>query len=104
MAAGRLEDQAYPACTTGRTAELLGVQQAFQRPGRRGAVRPQQSAGNRRYTRRRLAKALRIQELVRPGGHDLASALRIASLEDDLPAERKLTASLHHQLALQDDS
>jgi MerR family transcriptional regulator, heat shock protein HspR len=103
MAAGRLEDPDYPAYTTGRAAELLGVQQAFLRAlDHAGAVRPQRSAGNhRRYTRRQLALALRIRELF-DQGHNLASALRIVSLEDDLAAERALTASLHRRLGLRD--
>jgi MerR family transcriptional regulator/heat shock protein HspR len=101
MATERLDDPDYPAYTTGRAAELLGVQQAFLRAlDTAGAVRPQRSAGNhRRYTRRQLAMALRIRELF-DQGHNLASALRIVSLEDDLAAERELVASLHHQLRL----
>ena len=101
MAAGRLDDPDDPACTTGRAAELLSVQQAFLRAlDAAGAVRPQRSAGNhRRYTRRQLALALRIRELF-DQGHNLAAALRIVSLEDDLAAERELVASLHHRLSL----
>ena len=93
-----------PAYTTGRAAELLGVQQAFLRAlDAAGAVRPQRSAGNhRRYTRRQLATALRIRELF-DQGHNLTSALRIVALEDDLAAERELVASLHERLADQRD-
>jgi MerR family transcriptional regulator, heat shock protein HspR len=100
MAAGRLDDPDYPAYTTGRAAELLGVQQAFLRAlDAAGAVRPQRSAGNhRRYTRRQLAAAGRIRELF-DQGHNLAAALRIVSLEDDLATERAVVASLHHQLS-----
>ncbi len=111
--ADRLDDPDYPAYTTGRAAEALGVQQAFLRAlDAAGAVAPQRSAGgHRRYTRRQLAFAGRIRELVNQG-HSLASALRIlglqddvaglrddvAGLQDDLAAERTLTASLQAQL------
>jgi hypothetical protein len=47
--AGRLDaldDPDYPAYTTGRAAELLGVRQAFLRAlDAAGAVRPQRTAG-----------------------------------------------------------
>ncbi len=106
MAADRLDDPDYPAYTTGRAAAALGVQQAFLRAlDAAGAVTPQRSAGgHRRYTRRQLAFAGRIRELL-DQGHSLASALRIlglqddiAGLQDDLAAERALTASLQRQL------
>jgi MerR family transcriptional regulator, heat shock protein HspR len=99
MTAGRLDDPDYPAYTTGRAAEVLGVQQAFLRAlDAAGAVSPQRSAGgHRRYTRRQLAFAQRIRELF-DQGHSLASTLRILSLEDDLAAERALVARLHREL------
>ena len=106
MAADRLDDPDYPAYTTGRAAAALGVQQAFLRAlDAAGAVTPQRSAGgHRRYTRRQLAVAGRIRELL-DQGHSLASALRIlglqddiAGLHDDLAAERALTARLQRQL------
>src|SRR5438094_10457454 len=99
MAADRLDDLDYPAYTTGRAAEALGVQQAFLRAlDTAGAVTPQRSAGgHRRYTRRQLALAGRIRALF-DQGHGLASALRILSLQDDLAAERARTASLQRQL------
>ena len=60
--------------------------------------------GHRRYTRRQLAFAQRIRELF-DQGHNLASALRILGLQDDilglqddLAAERARTASLQRQL------
>jgi MerR family transcriptional regulator, heat shock protein HspR len=106
MATDRLDDPDYPAYTTGRAAEVLGVQQAFLRAlDAAGAVTPQRSAGgHRRYTRRQLALAGRIRELF-DQGHNLASALRIlglqddiVGLQDDLAAQRALTASLQRQL------
>ena len=99
MVADRLDDPDYPAYTTGRAAAALGVQQAFLRAlDAAGAVTPQRSAGgHRRYTRRQLAFAGRIRELL-DQGHSLASALRILGLQDDLAAERALTTSLQRQL------
>lgn len=99
MAADRLDDPDYPAYTTGRAAEALGVQQAFLRAlDAAGAVTPQRSAGgHRRYSRRQLAVAQRIRQLL-DQGHSLTSATRILSLEDDLAAERALTAHLNQQL------
>ena len=106
MAADRLDDPDYPAYTTGRAAEALGVQQAFLRAlDAAGAVIPQRSeGGHRRYTRRQLAFAGRIRELV-DQGHSLASALRILGLQDDilglqgdLATERARTARLRRQL------
>ena len=94
-----LDDPDYPAYTTGRAAEVLGVQQAFLRSLDAGdAVRPERTAGGRRrYSRRQLAFAARIRDLF-DQGHTLAAALRILALEDDLAAERALTACLHQQL------
>ena len=113
MTVDRLEDPDYPAYTTGRAAEALRVQQAFLRAlDAAGAVVPQRSAGgHRRYTHRQLAFAQRIRELF-DQGHNLASALQILGLQDDilglqdnilglqddLAAERARTARLQRQL------
>jgi MerR family transcriptional regulator/heat shock protein HspR len=98
-----LDDPDYPAYTTGRAAEALGVQQAFLRAlDAAGVVRPQRTeGGRRRYSRRQLAFAARVRELF-DQGHTLAAARRILALEDDLTAERALTARLHARLAGQD--
>jgi len=95
-----LDDPDYPAYTTGRAAEVLGVRQAFLRAlDAVGAVRPQRTAGGRRqYSRRQLALAARARELV-DQGHTVAAAQRILALEDDLAAERALTARLRRQHA-----
>ena len=95
-----LDDPDYPAYTTGRAAEVLGVRQAFLRAlDTAGAVRPQRTAGGRRrYSRRQLAFAARARELVNQG-HTLAAAQRILVLEDDLAAERALTTRLRGRLA-----
>jgi len=104
--AGRLDaldDPDYPACTTGQAAEVLGVRQAFLRSlDAAGAVSPARSAGGRRrYSRRQLALAARIRELL-DQGHTLAAARRILDLEDDLAAERALSARLHERLSDRD--
>ena len=98
-----LDDPDYPAYTTGRAAEVLGVRQAFLRSlDATGAVSPARSAGRRRrYSRRQLALAARIRELL-DQGHPLAAARRILALEDDLAAERALTARLHERLGSRD--
>jgi MerR family transcriptional regulator, heat shock protein HspR len=98
-----LDDPDYPAYTTGRAAEVLGVRQAFLRAlDAAGAVTPERSAGGRRrYTRRQLAFAARVRELF-DQDVTLAAALRILALEDDLAAERALTARLHERLGERD--
>jgi MerR family transcriptional regulator, heat shock protein HspR len=98
-----LDDPDYPAYTTGRAAEALGVRQAFLRSlDAADVVRPQRTVGGRRhYTRRQLALAARVRDLL-DQGHTLAAARRILSLEDDLAAERALTARLQGRLARQD--
>ena len=104
--AGRLDaldDPDYPAYTTGRAAEVLEVRQAFLRLlDAAAAVTPQRIAGGRRrYSRRQLAVAARIREPL-DQGHPLAAARRILDLEDDLAAERALTARLHERLGKRD--
>ncbi|HEU5389250.1 MAG TPA: MerR family transcriptional regulator [Streptosporangiaceae bacterium] len=98
-----LDDPDYPAYTTGRAAEILGVRQAFLRSlDAAGAVAPQRTpGGRRRYSRRQLAFAARIRELL-DQGCTLAAARRILDLEDDLAAERALTARLHQRLGERD--
>jgi MerR family transcriptional regulator, heat shock protein HspR len=90
-----LDDPDYPAYTTGQAAEVLRVRQAFLRSlDAAGAVTPQRSAGGRRHwTRRQLAFAARIRELI-DQGHTLAAARRILGLEDDLAAEQTRAADL----------
>src|ERR1700747_2474167 len=100
-----LDDPDYPAYITGRAAEVLGVRQAFLRSlDAAGAVRPQRTTGGRcRDSRRQLALAARIRELL-DQGHTLAAARRILALEDDLAAERALTARPHDRPGKQDGS
>jgi MerR family transcriptional regulator/heat shock protein HspR len=78
------------------------VRQAFLRSlDAAGAVRSAWSAGGRRrYSLRQLAFAARVRELL-DQGHTLAAARQILALEDDLAAERALTARLHERLGQQ---
>ena len=75
-------------------AEVLGVRQAYLRSmDAAGAVSPQRTpGGHHRYSRRQLAFAARIRELL-DQGHTLAAVRRIVALEDDLAAERVQAAA-----------
>jgi MerR family transcriptional regulator, heat shock protein HspR len=83
----RLDDEDYPAVTMGQAAELLDVQPAFLRSLDAGGVlQPARTGGgHRRYSRRQLRRAARLRALF-DEGHTLASANRIAALEDELSA------------------
>ncbi len=98
----RLDDPDYPAYTTGRAADALGVQQAFLRAlDAAGALTPVRSeGGHRRYTRRQLAFARRIRELF-DQGHNLGSSLQILTLQDELATEQARVAGLRDQLRQQ---
>jgi MerR family transcriptional regulator/heat shock protein HspR len=82
---GRLDDDDYPAVTMGQAAELLGVQPAFLRSlDTSGVLHPHRTGGgHRRYSRRQLALAARLRELL-DAGHPLASARTISGLEEQL--------------------
>ena len=84
---GRLDDEDYPSVAMGQAAELLGVQPAFLRSlDNAGVLRPHRTGGgHRRYSRRQLALAARLRELL-DEGHSLASARAICGLEDQLRA------------------
>lgn len=99
---GKLDDENYPAYTTGQAAELLDVQQAFLRSlDSADVVRPQRSGGgHRRYSRRQLAFIARLREQL-DTGHTLAAADRIVGLQDELADARQEIADLRRQL---DDS
>jgi len=94
-----LDDEDYPAYTTGRAAELLGVQQAFLRSLDSAAVLvPHRSGGgHRRYSRRQLGLAQRYRALF-DDGHPLASAALIVRLEDDLAAANAEVDALRARL------
>jgi MerR family transcriptional regulator, heat shock protein HspR len=82
---GRLDDEDYPSVAMGQAAELLGVQPAFLRSlDNAGVLQPHRTGGgHRRYSRRQLAIAARLRELL-DEGHSLASARAICGLEDQL--------------------
>jgi MerR family transcriptional regulator/heat shock protein HspR len=82
---GRLDDEDYPSVSMGQAAELLGVQPAFLRSlDIAGVLHPHRTGGgHRRYSRRQLALAARLRELL-DDGHSLASARAISGLEDRL--------------------
>jgi MerR family transcriptional regulator, heat shock protein HspR len=82
---GRLDDEDYPSVTMGQAAELLDVQPAFLRSlDTSGVLQPHRTGGgHRRYSRRQLALAARLRELL-DAGHPLASARAISGLEDQL--------------------
>ena len=84
---GRLDDEDFPSVAMGQAAELLGVQPAFLRSlDNAGVLRPHRTeGGHRRYSRRQLALAARLRELL-DEGHSLASARAICGLEDQLRA------------------
>lgn len=95
----KLDDEDYPAYSTGRAAELLDVQQAFLRSlDQAGEVVPERSGGGqRRYTRRDLKRAARLREQFNQG-HNLAAAARIIGLEDELAAAQDEVTDLRDQL------
>ncbi len=90
---GRLDDDAYPAYTMGRAAEMLGTTQGFLRAiGDAGLITPLRSAGgHRRYSRRQLRTAARARELV-DRGTPVEAACRIIVLEDQLEEAQRVNA------------
>lgn len=96
---GNLDDEDYPAVTTGQAARMLGVQEAFLRSlDSAGVVSPNRSeGGHRRYSRRQLALVVRLREQL-DQGHTLAAAARIVGLQDQLAAAEDEIASLRQHL------
>jgi DNA-binding transcriptional MerR regulator len=94
-AAGKLDDDNYPAYTMGRAAEILGTTQAFLRSlGEAGLIEPQRSpGGHRRYSRYQLRLAGRARELI-DQGNPLEAACRIIILEDQLAEAHRINAQL----------
>ncbi|SDD79080.1 helix-turn-helix domain-containing protein [Actinokineospora iranica] len=99
MGLSDLDDEDYPAYTTGQAADLLGVRQAFLRGlDAAGMLVPHRSSGgHRRYSRRQLAFAVRFRALF-DDGHTRTAAARILRLEDDLAAARTEIAELRVRL------
>lgn len=94
-----LDDQDYPAYTTGQAATMLGVQEAFLRSlDTANVVRPQRSeGGHRRYSRRQLALVVRLREQL-DEGHTLTAAARIIGLQDQLTDAENTITDLRAQL------
>ena len=81
----RLDDEDYPAYTMGRAAEIVGCSPEFlRRLGEAKLIDPYRSGGgHRRYSRYQLRLAARAREMC-DQGTDMASAVRIIILEDQL--------------------
>jgi DNA-binding transcriptional MerR regulator len=80
-----LDDEDYPAYTMGRAAEIVGCSPDFLR--RLGEAKLfdayRSGGGHRRYSRYQLRLAARAREMC-DQGTDMASAVRIIILEDQL--------------------
>ena len=78
-------DEDYPAYTMGRAAEIVDVSQDFlRRLGEAKLIDPLRSGGgHRRYSRYQIRLAARAREMC-DQGTDMASAVRIIILEDQL--------------------
>jgi DNA-binding transcriptional MerR regulator len=89
----RLDDDDYPAYTTGRAAEILGTTQGFLRAvGQARLITPLRSqGGHRRYSRYQLRIAARARELV-DQGTSVEAACRIVILEVQLEEARRINA------------
>ena len=81
----RLDDEDYPAYTMGRAAEIVGCSPEFlRRLGEAKLIDAYRSGGgHRRYSRYQLRLAARAREMC-DQGTDMASAVRIIILEDQL--------------------
>ncbi|MFF8902722.1 MerR family transcriptional regulator [Streptomyces lydicus] len=91
----KLDDDNYPAYTTGRAAEMLGTTPAFLRAlGDHRLITPLRSqGGHRRYSRYQLRIAARARQLVDTGTH-IEAACRIITLEDQLEQAQRLNEEL----------
>src|SRR3954467_7153324 len=80
-----LDDENYPAYTMGRAAEIVGCSPDFlRRLGEAKLFDPFRSGGGpRRYSRYQLRLAARAREMC-DDGTDMAAAVRIIILEDQL--------------------
>ncbi|MER7817183.1 MerR family transcriptional regulator [Streptomyces sp. NPDC096153] len=89
------DDDAYPAYTMGRAAEMLGTTPAFLRAlGEHRLIAPLRSeGGHRRYSRYQLRIAGRARELV-DQGTPIEAACRIIILEDQLEEAQRINEQL----------
>jgi DNA-binding transcriptional MerR regulator len=98
MGLEQLDDEDRPSFTVGQAAQVLGAQPAFLRSlDAAGLIRPRRSGGgHRRYSRRQLTLAQRVQQLFREG-HSMSSAKQVLELEDDLRRARDERDELSYQ-------
>ena len=91
-------DDASPAYTMGRAAEMLGTTPAFLRAlGEHRLITPLRSeGGHRRYSRYQLRIAARARELV-DAGTPIEAACRIVILEDQLEEAQRINEQLRAQ-------
>ncbi|MFI0226775.1 MerR family transcriptional regulator [Streptomyces lydicus] len=91
----KLDDDDYPAYTTGRAADMLGTTPAFLRAlGDNRLITPLRSqGGHRRYTRHQLRIAARARQLVDTGTH-IEAACRIIILQNQLEQAQRLNEKL----------
>ncbi|MGW7052865.1 helix-turn-helix domain-containing protein [Streptomyces sp. NPDC054887] len=89
----RLDDDDYPAYTTGRAADMIGTTPGFLRAlGDARLITPLRSeGGHRRYSRYQLRVAARARELV-DQGIPIDAACRIIVLEDQLEEAQRINA------------
>ncbi|OEJ28721.1 MerR family transcriptional regulator [Streptomyces agglomeratus] len=94
---GRLDDDDYPAYTTGRAADMIGTTPGFLRAlGDARRITPLRSVGgHRRYSRYQLRIAARARELV-DQGIPIEAACRIIVLEDQLEEAQRTNAEHRH--------
>ncbi|MGW0496750.1 MerR family transcriptional regulator [Streptomyces sp. NPDC003007] len=89
----RLDDDHYPAYTTGRAAALLAATPGFLRAlDEASLITPLRSrGGHRRYSRHQLRAAARARRLVDQGTSPIEAACRITMLEE----ARRLNSAQH---------
>ena len=94
-----LDDEDYPAYTMGRAAEIIGCSPDFlRRLGEAKLIDPLRSGGgHRRYSRYQIRLAARAREMC-DQGTDMASAVRIIILEDQLEEALRHNADHHDPL------
>ncbi|GAA1543687.1 MerR family transcriptional regulator [Streptomyces albidochromogenes] len=90
---GRLDDDDYPAYTTGRAADMIGTTPSLLRAlGDARLITPLHSeGGHRRYSRYQLRIAARARVLV-DQGIPIEAACRIIVLEDQLEEAQRINA------------
>jgi DNA-binding transcriptional MerR regulator len=90
-----LDDEDYPAYTMGRAAEIVGCTPDFlRRLGEAKLIDPPRSGGgHRRYSRYQIRLAARAREMC-DQGTDMAAAVRIIILEDQLAEALRHNAEL----------